>query len=119
METKHKHKKLAVFLLFLSSLIFLRAGMIIAFFTTFFPYQKAKDFQYMHPGVPFPQDLQMQLAFFQSGWYMLGFGFLLALPIVYRISTRLRFTKPFKATLISLLTLSILDLLLMLADIFS
>jgi hypothetical protein len=110
MQTKYKHKKLALILLFLSAFIFLRAGMIGAFFTRFFPDQRVMDFQAMNPGVPFPQDLQMQLAFFQSWWYVLGFGFLLALPIVYRISKRLLFTKPFKSTLIALVSLSILQM---------
>lgn len=100
METKSKHKILVVMGLYLASACAFWVGQASMLIARFNVDMKLMDVREANPGTPFPSDLALLAAIFQSIWVARLVGLLVTIPVTYYFAKQLRFVKPVKATTI-------------------
>lgn len=111
MQTKNKHKKLSIFVLFLVSVIVFRLGMVLSLIPRFNVDVQLDDFVSTNPDAPLPLLMQIEKVTFQSFWFMWFLGLLISLPVTYFLSKKLKFISPIKTTCIILMTVLLILLL--------
>ena len=98
MDKIRKHKKLSVFILFLTTYVLMLAATFAAILPRVYADTEALSYQQTYPGKPFPSSLQHKLADGQS-WVWAVLAILIVATIAYFLAKFLKITHPFRTIL--------------------